>query len=126
MSVSHVSADAIQIAPTAKDNTLRNVVAYRNAQNGIKIDGANTTFSHVQSYGNSGAGITGSGNSNYYYDTLRIFGNGTDNSAGPVIQGSASHWLSGFANGSFNTSGSFSAAWAVNPSNVSGFNVNAM
>ena len=86
MSVSHVSADAIQIAPTAKDNTLRNVVAYRNAQNGIKIDGANTTLSHVQSYGNSGAGITGSGNSNYYYDTLRIFGNGTDNSAGPVIQ----------------------------------------
>lgn len=90
------------------------------------MDGSNTTFSNVYSYANGGAGIAGNGGSNFYYDKLVIFGNAGGNTVDPLKPGLASHWLGGFNNGVLTISGTFGAAWAIAPTNVTGFNINTV
>lgn len=108
------------------NNTIKNFLSYKNRLHGIVLNGSNNTFSNVYSYANGGAGITGNGNSNFYYDKLQVFGNGWANNVGPLNRGLASHWLSGFNDGVLDTSGAFSPAWAISPTNVAGFNVNTV
>lgn len=108
------------------NNTIRNLISYKNKQDGINVTGSNNTFSNVYSYANGGAGIAGNGNSNFYYDKLQVFGNGWANNVGPLNRGLASHWLSGFNDGNFSDNSSFSANWAIFPTNVSGFNINTV
>ena len=125
-SISYSKHYGISVENGTANNTLRNVLVYKNRQAGIQMDGSNTTFSNVYSYANGGAGIAGNGGSNFYYDKLVIFGNTGGNTVGPLKPGLASHWLGGFTNGVFTTTGTFGAAWAIAPTNVTGFNINTV
>ncbi|MDO4874336.1 MAG: right-handed parallel beta-helix repeat-containing protein [Candidatus Gracilibacteria bacterium] len=125
-SISYSKHSGISVENGKTNNTLRNVLVYKNGQAGIQVDGSNTTFSNVYSYANGGAGIAGNGGSNFYYDKLVIFGNAGGNTVGPLKPGLASHWLGGFTNGVFTATGTFGAAWAIAPTNVTGFNINTV
>ena len=125
-SISYSEYYGISVENGKANNTLRNVLVYKNRQAGIQMDGSNTTFSNVYSYANGGAGIAGNGGSNFYYDKLVIFGNAGGNTVGPLKPGLASHWLGGFTNGVFTTTGTFGTAWAIAPTNVTGFNINTV
>ena len=125
-SISYSKQYGISVENGKTNNTLRNVLVYKNSQAGIQMDGSNTTFSNVYSYANGGAGIAGNGGSNFYYDKLVIFGNAGSNTVGPLKRGFASHWLGGFNDGVLTITGTFGAAWAIAPTNVTGFNINTV
>lgn len=84
--------------------------------------GNNNAFSNISIYDNDFA-LKGEGNSNFYYGNLRVFANG-NNSISGLTRGLASHWLGGFTDGTLITTGSYSEAWAIRPTNVSGYNHN--
>lgn len=123
-SISHTSGHGVHILSTAADNVFNNMAVYKNKDNGFHIDGSNNIFNDVYTYANGGAGIGGAAPGNYYHGTLTVFGNGTSNTVGSLARGLASTWLGVFRDGNLVTTGTYGPAWAVRPSNVSGFDIN--
>lgn len=98
------------------------MLVFNNKGDGISLEGSNNVFSYMYIYNNGEKAVDGNGPSNYYYDTLMAFDNGSANTILPLNRGRASHWISGFGDSLLSYSGKMGADWVIRPS-FSGWDV---
>ena len=123
--VAYAEKDGIKIEnASVNNNIIHNFLSYNNGGAGVLMDGSNNSISRGYIFNNGGKAVDGSGNSNFYFNNLTMFGNAGGNTATPLGRGLASFWRSAnpLGNGNIVTTGVFSNDWIVRPTNVAGFN----